>query len=177
MPNFVFIATSLDGYIAKTDGSLDWLFEIPNPDVLDFGYNDFINKIDAILMGRITFEKVLTFGSWPYNKPVFVISNSIKQIDKELKGKVEIVSGELKSILMKLNERGIKNIYIDGGKTITNFLKEDLIDELIITRIPVLLGNGLPLFNKSNIELKFEHIKTDVYNNDLVQSHYKRNRD
>lgn len=177
MPNFVFIATSLDGYIAKTDGSLDWLFEIPNPDSSDFGYNDFINKIDAILMGRITFEKVLTFGSWPYNKPVFVLSNSIKQIDKELNGKVEIVSGELKSILDKLHNRGIHNIYIDGGKTVSNFVNKDLIDEMIITRIPVLLGGGIPLFHKSDFELKFEHIKTEVYNNALVQSHYKRTRE
>lgn len=177
MPNFVFIATSIDGYIAKTDGSLDWLFEIPNPDNSDFGYTDFFKNIDAILMGRITFEKVLTFGKWPYNKPVYILSNSLKQIDKKLAGKVEIVNGEFKSILKKLNERGITNIYIDGGKTISNFLKEDLIDEMIITRIPVLLGDGIPLFNKSDIELKFEHIKSEVYNNSLVQSYYKRNRD
>lgn len=176
MPNFVFIATSIDGYIAKTDGSLDWLFEVPNPDGSDFGYNNFVKDIGAILMGRITFEKVLTFDNWPYNKPVFVISNSLKQIDKKLSGKVEIVGGELRSIINKLNERGIKNIYIDGGMTITNFLKDDLIDEMIITRIPVLLGDGIPLFNKFDIELKFDHVKTEVFNNALVQSHYKRIR-
>lgn len=174
MPNLVFIATSIDGYIAKPDGSIDWLFDVPNPDGSDFGYNDFIKDIDAILMGRITFDKVLTFGKWPYDKPVFLLTNKITNVGENLKGIVEIVKGELKSVLEKLHNRGFKNLYIDGGKTISNFLNEDLIDEMIITRIPVLLGDGIPLFNKSDVELKFEHVRTEVFYNGLIQSHYKR---
>lgn len=174
MPNLVFIATSIYGYIAKPDGSIDWLFDVPNPDGSDFGYNDFIKNIDAILMGRITFDKVLTFGKWPYDKPVFLLTNTITNVGENLKGIVEIVKGELKSVLEKLHNRGFKNLYIDGGKTISNFLNEDLIDEMIITRIPVLLGDGIPLFNKSDVELKFEHVRTEVFYNGLIQSHYKR---
>lgn len=176
MANYVFIAASLDGFIARKDGSIDWLSEIPNPDNSDYGYNDFIKNIDAILMGRATFEKVLTFGSWPYDKPVFVISSSLKSVDMKLKDKVEIVNGSLKSILESINSRNLINLYIDGGKTIQSFLKEDLIDEMIITKIPVLLGNGIPLFSDTGIELKFEHVNTNIFSGGLIQCHYKRIR-
>jgi dihydrofolate reductase len=176
MANYVFIAASLDGFIARKDGSIDWLSEIPNPDNSDYGYNDFIKNIDAILMGRATFEKVLTFGSWPYDKSVFVISSSLKSVDMKLKDKVEIVNGSLKSILESINSRNLINLYIDGGKTIQSFLKEDLIDEMIITKIPVLLGNGIPLFSDTGIELKFEHVNTNIFSGGLIQSHYKRIR-
>jgi dihydrofolate reductase len=174
---FVYIAVSLDGYIAKTDGSLDWLIEIPNPDGIDFGFRDFINTIDAVVMGRKTFEKVLTFKEWPYSKRVFVLSNSLRQLPGELVAKAEITRGNPREILTALEQKGFRNVYVDGGKTIQGFLELDLIDEMIITTIPVLLGNGIPLFGKLKFELKFEHVETQIYLGALVKSCYIRKRD
>jgi dihydrofolate reductase len=178
MSNIVYIATSIDGYIAREDGSIDWLMELPNPDKSDYGFSVFLKRIDGIIMGRKSFETVLGFSEWPYPKakPIFVLSNSLKQLPDNLSAKVEIVSGELKKIIELLKDKGINNLYIDGGKTIQSFLKEDLIDEMTITRIPVLLGSGIPLFDKNNSELWFEHIETAVHNNMLARTRYLRKR-
>lgn len=177
MTNFVYIATSLDGFIATSDGGLDWLDESPNPEENGHGYAKFMSGIDALVMGRKTFEKVLTFGSWPYDKPVYVLSNGKVTIPQALKNKVEVVSGTPQEVIAYLNGRGHQNLYIDGGVTIQGFLKEDLIDEMIITRIPVLLGNGIPLFGRLTQRLNFKHEKTELINESLVTSHYKRIRD
>lgn len=176
MSNLVYSATSIDGYIAREDGSIDWLMDIPNPSDSDYGYSDFIKRVDGIIMGRNTFQTAIGFNEWPYLKPVFILTNTLKQIPKNLSGKVEIVTGELTAIIDKLKLRGFHNLYVDGGKTIQSFLQMDMIDELIITRIPLVLGSGIPLFSKNIKELKFEHVKTDVYNNILVKSHYVRRR-
>jgi len=176
MANYVYIATSLDGFIATEDGGIDWLMEIPNPDKNDYGYFEFMDGIDALVMGRNTFDKVLTFGEWHYTKPVFVLSNSLAEIPENLIGKAEIVKGDIRGVIQNLNKQGYKNLYIDGGKVIQSFLKEDLIDELIISRVPVLLGEGIPLFGETNSLLKFNHIKTETFNNSLVKSCYVRNR-
>jgi dihydrofolate reductase len=172
----VYIATSLDGFIATTDGDLDWLDDIPNPHQSDYGFSEFIKNIDAIVMGRITYEKVLSFSKWPYNRPLFVLSNSLTTLPDSLKEKVEIVKGEIKSIVDLLNKRGYHNLYVDGGKVIQSFLQEDLIDEMIVTRVPILLGDGIPLFRESQKTLKFKHVRTDIYNNNLVKSHYIREK-
>ena len=174
MSNLVYIATSIDGFIARKDGGIDWLNDIPNPENSDFGFNEFMKRIDAIVLGRNTFNIVLTFDSWPYIKPVFVLSNTMKSTPEILKGKVEILTGEPYKIVKLLNNRGYKNLYIDGGKTIQGFLRKELIDEIIITRIPILLGSGIPLFNNLMNEQKFEHVETEVFNNALVRSHYKK---
>ena len=176
MSNCVYIATSLDGFIAAKDGGLDWLMEIPNPDKSDYGFADFIKRVDALVMGRNTFDKVLTFNEWPYTKPVFVLSNSLREIPEDLSGKVETVKGDVRDVMKSLNQQGYENLYIDGGKVIQSFLKEDLIDELIITRIPILLGKGIPLFDEIDRSLKFKHTKTEVLNNMLVKSCYLRER-
>jgi dihydrofolate reductase len=178
MSNTVYIATSIDGYIAREDGTIDWLMELPNPEKSDYGFSVFLKRIDGMIMGRKTFETVLEFKEWPYPKrlPIFVLSNSLIELPGKLSAKVEIVSGKLKKIIESLKERGINNLYIDGGKTIQSFLKEDLIDEMIITRIPILLGSGIPLFDKNNLELMFEHVGTEVFNNMLIRSKYLRKR-
>ena len=178
MANTVYIATSLDGYIAREDGTIDWLMELPNPNNSDYGFSVFLERIDGIIMGRKSFETVLGFKEWPYTKPVpvFVLSNSLNELPGKLPVKVEIVNGELKRIIELLKDKGIDDLYIDGGKTIQSFLKQDLIDEMIITRIPILLGSGIPLFDKNNLEIKFEHVGTEVYNNMLVRSKYLRKR-
>ena len=177
MANFVYIATSLDGFIATSDGGLDWLDEIPNPEGSDHGYAEFMSRIDAIVMGRKTFEKVLTFGSWPYDKPVYVLSRSKVSVPKALGTNVEIVNENPKTLVDQLRELGHQNLYIDGGMTIQGFLEEDLIDEMIITRVPVLLGDGFPLFGKLAQRLYFSHERTEILNEMLVKSYYKRVRE
>jgi dihydrofolate reductase len=176
MANYVYIATSLDGYIATEDKGLDWLNDIPNPDNSDFGFTEFMDKMDALVMGRKTFDMVLSFGEWPYSKPVFVLSNSVTEVAPAMTGKAEFINGSPAEITTRLQNKGYANLYIDGGRTIQSFLRDDLIDELIITKLPVLLGGGIPLFASLDTELKFEHKETMVLNNYLVKSHYLRNR-
>ena len=176
MSNIIYIATSIDGYIAKVDGSINWLTEIPNPGNSDYGFSAFLKGIDGILMGRKTFETVQGFDEWPFTKPVFVLSNSLSELHGRWASKAEIIKGDLKQTVKLLNNKGIVNLYIDGGKTINSFLSLDLIDEMIITKIPILLGKGIPLFHDGGLELKFKHAETDVYNGGLVKTRYVRER-
>ncbi len=172
MTNKVFIATTIEGNIARKNGDIDWLESIENPDNNDFGYNDFISTIDAIIMGKNTFEKVLSFEKWPYLIPVYVLSKTLKEIPSDLNDKVKIINGNLTEIIKMLNNKGYENIYIDGGKTIQSFLKENLIDEIIITIIPILIGKGIKLFGDLNDDLKFTLKNTTVFKNGLTQLHY-----
>lgn len=177
MTNYIYIATSLDGFIAGKDGDISWLNEIPNPLNSDFGYSEFIEKIDAVVMGRNTFELVISFGVWHYEKPVFVLSNSLDKIPEGLEDKAEIVKGDLKSLVNELKRKGYGNLYVDGGGVIQSFLKEDLIDEMIITWVPILLGEGIPLFGTLKNHMKFKLVKTINYNDLLVKCHYIRAKD
>lgn len=175
--NTVFIAKSLDGYIADKNGGLDWLNAIPNPDQIDMGYNNLMDRIDALIMGRITFETICGFKiDWAYTRPVFVLSNTLDSIPEKLKGKVEIVKGALLEVLAQIHNLGFYKLYIDGGKTIQSFLKEDLIDEMILTTMPVLLGGGFQLFGELPKVMEFEHVKSEVFLNAIVQDSYKRKR-
>lgn len=175
--NIVFIAKSLDGYIARKNGDIIWLNSIPNPENNDMGFVSLMNEIDAIVMGRTTFETVCGFkGEWPYNKHVFVLSNTLHEVPERLKDKVSLLAGNVKEILNKIHKKGYSILYIDGGKTVQNFLKEDLIDELIITTIPILLGDGISLFDSLPKSLEFTHLKTEVFLDQIVQSHYKRKK-
>ena len=176
MKNVIYLAESLDGFIAREDGSIDWLMDISNPDNSDFGFSEFLKNIDAIIMGRNTFEKVLSFGTWPYTNLVFVLSNKLKTLPEKLKGKAEVIKGNPFDIVESLQKRDYYNLYIDGGKTVQAFLKHGLIDEMIISRIPILLGSGIPLFGKLDVEQRFKHIKTDIYNNTIVKSYYRKVR-
>ncbi len=177
MSNSVYIATSLDGYIADKDGGLDWLHSIPNPDNLDLGWADFMAGIDALIMGRNTFETVCGFDvPWPYSKPVFVLSNTLTAIPDEYADKAELISGPLPRVVETLNGRGYSNLYVDGGKTVQSFLEADLVDDLIVTQIPILLGGGTPLYGTLAEPLAFEHISTQVHLDALVQTHYRRTR-
>lgn len=175
--NLVFIAQSLDGYIADKNGGLEWLESVPNPDKLDMGYSAFTNKIDAIIMGRTTFETVCSFGiDWPYTKPVFVLSNSIKSLEQKLESKVKIVNGSLSTVLETINKEGYNKLYIDGGQVIQSFLKEDLIDEIIITTIPILLGGGHSLFGDLDQHMSFDLAKSEIFLDTIVQNTYRRKK-
>ncbi|UCD23721.1 MAG: dihydrofolate reductase [Gemmatimonadota bacterium] len=176
MAVYIYVATSLDGFIAGPNGELDWLLEVPNPDQSDYGFAEFMSGIDAVVMGRNTFETVLSFGDWSYNKPVFVLSYVLQDVPVRLAGKAEILNGDVGALVSQLEERGYRNLYVDGGRVIQSFLEQDLVDEMIITRVPILLGGGIPLFGKSAGRLEFEHKNTVALNETLTKSHYTRVR-
>ena len=176
----VYIATSLDGFIARENGDLDWLpgtaesGESMADHGQDYGYQDFMATVDFLVMGRNSFDKVLTFGEWPYgNTPVIVLSRTLTTLPSHLPPTVELNASSPTELIQQLAARGAKHLYIDGGQLIQSFLREGLIQELIITRIPVLLGRGLPLFGQLPADIKLHHLTTQAYPTGLVQSHYQ----
>lgn len=176
MKTIVYIGTSLDGFIARKDGNIDWLVQFANDEAIH-AYEDFISRIDAIVIGRGTFEKALSFPDWPYNKKVFVLSTSIKKIPAAVLGKITVLSMKPGELPGYLSAQGFSSVYIDGGNVIQDFLKEDLVDELIISTAPVLIGSGIPLFGYLDADLPFRHLSTASYSNGLVRSYYERKRD
>jgi dihydrofolate reductase len=166
----VFIATSLDGFIARVDGGLDWL---PPGGGEEHGYDAFMATVDALVIGRKTFETVLTFDAWPYGeKPVVVLST--RPLAPAHPGAVvERMSGPPVEIVAQLDARGVRHVYVDGGITIQRFLQAGLIQRLTITRIPVLLGAGIPLFGPLQSDLLLRHVATRQYASGLVQSEYE----
>ncbi|HUV15411.1 MAG TPA: dihydrofolate reductase family protein [Pelolinea sp.] len=174
MKSNVFIAVTVDGFIAREDGNIDWLSSFEGTSGQDYGYLEFFRTIDAIVMGRNTFEEVLSFGVWPYKKtPVFVLSNQNIEIPKDLSDSVSLMRGSPQDIFRRLEEKGYKNLYIDGGKTIQGFLREGLIDQLIITRIPILIGKGISLFGLLERDIQLSHIGTIDFDNGIVQDKYE----
>lgn len=171
----VFIATSLDGFIARPDGAIDWLPTGADTKFEDYGYADLMKSVDALVMGRKTFETVRGFGGqWPYGaKPVVVLSSKKVDIPRELSKTVTYMSGNINAIREHLASRDMKHVYVDGGVTIQRFLNAGAIDRLIITRIPVLIGEGIPLFGKlEKGDVHLTHIGTRQYPSGLVQSEY-----
>lgn len=175
MANIVFIAASIDGYIADKEGGLDWLHSVPNPDNIDMGFMPLIERVDALVMGRNTLEVVLSFDvDWPYPKPVFVLSNTMTEVPIGYEDKVTLVNGDLVELVESLNQQGYKDLYIDGGATIQSFLKAELIDELVVTTIPVLLGGGASLFGELASPQNYQLVESKVYLDAIVQTHYKK---
>ena len=173
MKKIAYVGMSLDGYIADAAGGVDWLNELPNPDQSDYGFAEFMKSIDAVLMGANTFRVVQSYGIWPYHKPVYVASNSIKVSPDGYQDKITLVKGDAQEILMLIEKDGNKRLYVDGGKLIQSCLKAGLLDEMIITHIPVILGDGISLFSKSSETIALEHVKTNVLGIGLVKSHYR----
>jgi dihydrofolate reductase len=166
----VFVGTSLDGFIARADGSLDFL---PPGGGEPHGYDEFVATVDALVIGRNTFETVLKFPSWPYgDKSVFVLST--RTLGPLPHGVfVERLSGAPAEIVSQLSARGVGHIYVDGGITIQRFLQAGLIQRLIITRVPVLIGGGIPLFGITQRDIPLKHVATRQYASGLVQSEYE----
>ena len=165
----VFIATSLDGFIARANGDLDWL---PAGGGEPHGYDEFIASVDALVIGRKTFETVLGFEAWPYGeKPVFVLS-SRALAPAPAGAVVEHMSGTPAEIVSRLTARGVEHAYVDGGITIQGFLRAGLIQRFILTRVPVLLGAGIPLFGVTGRDIPLRHVATRQYASGLVQSEY-----
>ncbi|MBI1296179.1 dihydrofolate reductase [bacterium] len=175
MKTTVYIATSLDGFIARSNGDLDWLPGIGDADTgEDYGYQAFIDSVDVLVMGRGTYEIVCTFEPWPYgDKRVIVLSRTLAHLADNLPDTVELRSGTPAELVEQLQAEGMKHAYIDGGKTIQSFLNAGLLDELIITRIPVLIGTGIPLFGPLEQDVKLQHVETRSYASGMVQSTYR----
>ena len=165
----VFIGTSVDGFIARPNGDLDFL---PPGGGEPHGYDEFMATVDALVIGRKTYETVLSFSTWHYGKkPVFVLST--RPLAPAPAGAVvERMSGDPTEIVSQLAARGIQHVYVDGGITIQRFLRAGLIQRLIITRVPVLIGEGVPLFGTLPRDLRLTHVATRYYPSGLVQSEY-----
>ena len=166
----VFVGTSLDGFIARSDGALDFL---PPGGGEPHGYDEFMVTVDALVIGRKTYETVLAFDAWPYGKkPVFVLSTR-SLAPAPVEAVVEFMTGPPAKIVSQLALRGIQHIYVDGGVTIQGFLQAGLIRRLIVTRVPVLIGTGIPLFGAVAADIALKHIATRQYSSGLVQSEYE----
>lgn len=145
----VFIATSLDGFIADPDGGIDWLTGLPVPEGEDHGYGAFIGGIDALVMGAGTYRTVAGFAEWPYAVPVTVMSRHLRGADlpEGLRDRVSVTAATPVSVLEALGAAGARRVYVDGGRLVSSFLREGLVARLVLTRVPVLLGAGRPLFS------------------------------
>jgi dihydrofolate reductase len=167
----VFVGTSVDGFIARPNGELDFL---PEGGGEPHGYNEFIASVDAIVIGRMTFEKVLSFDAWPYgDKRVVILSGRPLDLSAVVRGVVEQMAGPPAEIVSQLAARGVHHLYIDGGITIQRFLRSGMIQRLIITRVPVLIGEGVPLFGALPRDIRLRHVATRHYASGLVQSEYQ----
>jgi dihydrofolate reductase len=172
----IFIATSLDGYISRVDGSIDWLEKANEtiPKGEDCGYGEFISTVDSLVMGRHTFEQVLSFPKWYYgDKPVTVVSRTLRELPALTPPTVRLMHDQPATLVRKLAEEGKRHLYIDGGVTIQSFLSAGLIDEMTITVIPVLLGSGRPLFGSLPHDISLRLIGGRTYPCGFVQSTYR----
>jgi len=182
----VFIATSADGFIAKNDGSVDWLHTAGKPDVdlgddADMGFKPFMASIDCMIMGRKCMEMIhsmqLTEEQWPYGDTrIIVLSNTLTQLP-EFPGKVELYSGDIKVLLKNLENQGHTHAYVDGGTTIQGFINLELINQMTITRAPILLGEGIALFGKTKKDIRLEKCSAKRFANDFIQEVFSVNYD
>lgn len=171
----VFIATSLDGFIARSDGDIGWLLERDDPSE-DHGYDAFIEQIDVILMGRGTYEAIRDVRPWFYTRPVLVLSSSLKS-DQQARegpvGKVRFSDRSPEQAMAMLEAEGCRRVYVDGGRIIQSFLRAGLISDMVITRVPVLLGDGRSLFGAIPTDIPLIHEDTRAFGSGLVQSRYR----
>ncbi len=173
----VYIATSLDGFIARRDGSIDWLDEASArvPAGEDCGYAAFTSTVDTLIMGRKTYEQVLTFGNWSYELPVVVMSRTLTSLADGAPSGVTLSNDAPAQLVARLGKEGCAHLYVDGGATIRSFLAADLIDDVTVTVIPLLLGDGLPLFGGNPRDVPLEHVNTRAFDFGFVQHHYRIN--
>jgi dihydrofolate reductase len=171
----VFIAASLDGYIARSDGAIDWLMAIEDPEGEDYGFVDFMKTVDTIVMGRHTYDKVIELGGWHYGAtPVVVLTSRRPTLPAAPQSAVvEPMSGHPREIVARLDARGAQHLYVDGGQTIQAFLREGLIQQMTVTRIPTIIGSGIRLFGEVPRDIRARHVATQSFPNGLVQSRYE----
>ena len=167
----VFVGTSLDGFLARPNGNLDFL---PTGGGEEHGYQAFFGSVDALIIGRGTFETVLAFPDWPYgSKPCFVLSSRPLDLAAVRGGVVEQMAGDPADVVARLEARGYRHVYVDGGITIQRFLRAGLIQKIVVTRVPVLIGSGIPLFGALEEDIRLEHVETRQYPSGLVSSEYR----
>jgi len=167
----VFVGTSVDGFIARPNGGLDFL---PADGGEPHGYDEFIASVDAIVIGRNTFETVLTFEEWPYGeKRVIVLSSRPLDLSAVRDGRIEQMSGSPDEIVAKLAASGARRLYVDGGITIQRFLRAGLVQRLIVTRVPVLIGQGIPLFGELPMDVVLQHVSTKHFPSGMVTTEYE----
>jgi dihydrofolate reductase len=166
----VFVGTSLDGFIARKNGDYDFL---PVDGGEPHGYDEFIASVDTVVMGRNTLEVVLKLPSWPYgDKRVVVLSHRPLDLSR-IAGRVEQMSGDPEQIVRELAATGAQHVYVDGGVTVQEFLRAGQIHRVTITRVPVLIGEGIPLFGSAPRDIKLRHVGTRQYKSGLVTSDYE----
>jgi len=166
----VYNATTVDGFIAQENGSVDWLPTGEDVCSEDYGYQDFMNSVDALVMGRNSYELVLSFGSWPYgDKPIVVLSSQQLEILESISNTVSVMSASPSDVVQRLAEQWYERLYIDGGKTIQGFISEGLIQKLHITKVPILIGSEIPLFGALPHDIRLHHLETLQFDNGLVQ--------
>jgi dihydrofolate reductase len=179
-----FIATSVDGYIASRDGAVDWLESAGYPeaddreDIGDGGFAAYMASVDCMIMGRKCMETLAEFNltpeQWPYgNIPIYALSNTIRQPPESLGNRVKMYSGNITQLLETLTSEGLQHAYIDGGATITSFLQLGYLNEICVTQVPILLGDGMPLFGKLDRNVKLEKAEATVFSNDFIQWKYR----
>lgn len=173
----VFIGASLDGFIARRNGDIQWLTGFSSLGE-DHGFDAHMARVDGIIMGRGTFEAVKNIEPWFYEKPVLVLSRTLagSDVPHALRSGVEFVNGSPIEAMMIAEERGWRGVYIDGGAVIQSFLRAGLIEDMVISRVPVLIGEGLPLFGALDDDVVLEHIETKSFPSGLVQSRYRVKR-
>ena len=171
MPVSVFVGASVDGFIARPNGELDWL---PADGGEPHGYDEFMESVDALVIGRKTFETVLAFDAWPYGqKRVVVLSSRPIDFSAVRDAVVERMDATPDEIVTRLAAPGFHHLYVDCGITIQGFLRAGLVDRLIVTRVPVLIGEGIPLFGSLPRDIRLVHVATRHYPSGLVQSEYR----
>lgn len=169
----LYIACSLDGYIARENGSIDWLTEYDNNSETDYGYSEFYASIGTVLMGRKTYEQVLGFGDWPYaEKKTYVFTRQKEPLRREKN--VEFISGDIGEFVRHLKENAEKDIWLVGGsQLIKAFFEEDLVEDMIVFIVPIILGSGIPLFDRIGKEIKLKIGRVEKYKSGLVRIEYE----
>ena len=164
-----FLGVSLDGFIARVNGDIDWL---PHDTGEDFGYDAFIATVDAIVLGRKSYEKVLTFDRWYYGTLRTIVLSSRPLAPAPEGARVERMAGEPSEIVAALEAQGLRHLYVDGGVTVQRFIRAGLLDRLTLTWVPVLIGTGTPLFGPTGRDIALTHVETRSFPSGLVQAVY-----
>lgn len=171
----VFIATSLDGFVARSDHQLDWLMKQDTAGE-DHGFEEFMASVDGLVMGRGSYETVLGFDQeWPYAKPVIVLSRSLSQSDvpAALAEKVEVSALDPAALMVRLAKDGWSRVYVDGGRVVQSFIRLGLVESIVLTRVPILIGDGVPLFGEIERDIDLELLNSKSFGSGMVQSHYR----
>lgn len=171
----VFVGTSVDGFLARKNGTVDFL---PEDGGESHGFDEFYASVDAVVIGRKTFEWVVNYGGWLYGKKRVVALSSRPLELSEVRGRardvlLEQMAGDPAEIAAKLEASGVRHAYVDGGETIQRFLRAGLIQRLVITRVPVLIGEGIPLFGTVPGDIRLRHVSTEQYASGLVKTEYE----